>query len=273
MTTDSALSPLGERTPFGDATASPFVGGGAKADFAGRIVRSFNTWAYKREQPSDPTLLRSAVNMAVTRSVAVPFVLYWGKGPRRNLAPPDEQCLNYIATLGQRVRECYPPGASFTLLLTDTHADLNEHPAADVDCYFNAIQHAANARGFTCRTLSDVARTQPTDGTTVTTDIAPVDILDVLTGSAAKWYGGAGSPTDGAARYFQLNMQEKRAVEQQYPDSIFVTFNSSRHRLLFPERLPIFYMYSLKKGVAVKPWFLSEHAVTDGAAASFAQTD
>ena len=28
--------------------------------------------------------------------------------------------------------------------------------------------------------------------------------------------------------------------------------------LLFPDTMPIFYMYSLKRGVAVKPWFLPD---------------
>jgi hypothetical protein len=59
-----------------------------------------------------------------------------------------------------------------------------------------------------------------------------------------------------------MNMIERRAVELAFPRSIFVTFNGSEFRGLFPQRLPIFYMYSLRRGVSVKPWFLSTDAVS-----------
>ena len=35
-----------------------------------------------------------------------------------------------------------------------------------------------------------------------------------------------------------------------------MTFNGSDVRDLFPSNMPIFYMYSLKRGTAEKPWFL-----------------
>ena len=53
-------------------------------------------------------------------------------------------------------------------------------------------------------------------------------------------------------------MVEKRAVELAFPNSIFVTFSPSEFRYLFPDTLPIFYMYSLRRGTGVKPWFLKE---------------
>jgi hypothetical protein len=54
----------------------------------------------------------------------------------------------------------------------------------------------------------------------------------------------------------RLNMIEKQAVEAAFPDAIFITFNGSEFRSLFPDRMPIFYMYSVRRGVAVKPWFM-----------------
>ena len=51
-------------------------------------------------------------------------------------------------------------------------------------------------------------------------------------------------------------MIEKQAVEAAFPDAVFVTFNGSGLRPLFPDRMPVFYMYSVRRGVAVKPWFM-----------------
>ena len=92
-----------------------------------KIVQAFNTWAYKREQPSDIALLSSVVARAVQQRLPVPLVLYWGKGPRSQMAEPDEICLDFLASMERRIESVYPNGAQFFLLLTDTHAQLNHH--------------------------------------------------------------------------------------------------------------------------------------------------
>jgi hypothetical protein len=79
------------------------------------------------------------------------------------------------------------------------------------------------------------------------------DILKRLATSAAKWYHGDESPERAALIYYRLNMIEKRAVEIAFPQSIFITFNGAKLRCLFPKQLPIFYMYSPRRGVSVKP--------------------
>lgn len=81
-------------------------------------------------------------------------------------------------------------------------------------------------------------------------------MLEKLGACAAKWFRGEGTVEEGAARYLQMNMIEKRSVQFAFSRSIFVTFNGSEFRSLFPERMPIFYMYSLRRGTSVKPWFL-----------------
>ncbi len=70
-----------------------------------------------------------------------------------------------------------------------------------------------------------------------------------------------GKPVDGAIAYYDMNMVEKRAVELEFPHAIFITFSGREMRELFPDRLPIFYMYSVRKGVGVKPWFIDDGGV------------
>jgi prepilin-type processing-associated H-X9-DG protein len=234
---------------------------------AERVLQSFNTWAFKREQPSDPQLMLAFIVRALERHEPIRFVLYWGKGPRHALAGPDVQCLDYLCGLERRVRETYPHGGSINLLFTDTHAKLNGFPSEEIERYFTAVGDAATERGFGCFRLGRIARVA---GDTVGCgphDPFPAETLRRLSRCAEKWYKGDGTAEGGALKYFEMNMREKRAVEQAFPHSIFITFNSSDYRILFPDRLPIFYMYSLKKGVAAKPWFLSEETsdCSDGA--------
>ncbi len=222
-----------------------------------KILQAFNTWAFKREQPDNVPSLLQAISGAAQLARPVPFVLYWGKGPRCGLDAPDTACLDYLALLGSRVRRVYEPGASFRLIFTDTHATLNGHPPKDMEDYFDAVEDAACQRGFSgCRLSELVFAAEAAGAIDLADEDIPDDVRAKLGACAAKWFRGEGTPEEGAARYLQMNMIEKRAVQFAFPHSIFVTFNGSEYRSLFPDRMPVFYMYSLRRGTSVKPWFL-----------------
>lgn len=220
------------------------------------IIKSFNTWAFKREQPGNPERLVPMVEAAAREGRPLEFVLYWGKGPRSDIAAPDLACLDYLGQLADRVRQAYAPGAIFRLIFTDTHASLNGHPAEVADAYFGAIDAAAQARGFASTRLSDVVAFAREIGADTTGEEPSGEVLASLIACAAKWYRGEGSTEQGALDYHRMNMVEKRSVAAVFPGAVFVTFNGSEFRDLFPATMPIFYMYSLRRGVGVKPWFM-----------------
>jgi hypothetical protein len=230
---------------------------------AAKVLRTFNTWTFKREQPSDPQLLLRVVAEAMAARKPVPFLLYWGKGPRHEVATPDQQCLDFLASLAERVRGAYAHGAAMRLILTDTHAELNGHAAQNIARYYDDVRSEARRRGFdTCllgqlvKAAGSLATAAPLD------DVVSAKMLENLIASAQKWYRGNATPEEGALAYLRMNLIEQRVVERAFPNSIFVTFNGSQLRPLFPRQLPIFYMYSLKRGVGVKPWFMSAEPTT-----------
>jgi hypothetical protein len=225
-----------------------------------KVLQAFNTWAFKREQPSDPRLMLDIIADSIARAKPVPFVLYWGKGPRSRLDLPDIECLDYLDALARRVRDMYEPGVAITLIFTDTHAKLNGHPPHSIGEYFAGVEVGARQRGFATCWLGDLTRTAEAAGHE--TDDAPHDMLAKLSACAMKWYRGDGTADQGALQYYRMNMVERRAVELAFPAAIFLTFNGSEYRSLFPERLPIFYMYSLRRGVSVKPWFLPQDGMS-----------
>jgi hypothetical protein len=222
-----------------------------------KVLQAFNTWAFKREQPDSVASLQEAIAGAIQFARPVPFVLYWGKGPRCDLAEPDTACLDFLASFGSRVRQVYAPGASFKLIFTDTHANLNGHAPEAIESYFDDVERAARERGFDACWLSELVFAAEAAGAIDLADEhIPHEMLEKLGACAAKWFRGEGTVEEGAARYLQMNMIEKRSVQFAFPRSIFVTFNGSEFRSLFPARMPIFYMYSLRRGTSVKPWFL-----------------
>lgn len=233
---------------------------GATHRDATAILQSFNTWAYKREQPSDRAVLLEVIERRRAASGPIHFVLYWGKGPRSAVAAPDLACLTYLDGMGQKIARAYVPGARFTICLTDTHARLNGHAEEAIENYYAEVDRAARARGMRTVRLSGVVAAYEAGAARGNGGVSEAEVSAAMVGSlercAAKWYRGGGAAEEGARRYLAMNMVERRAVEAIFPDSIFVTFNGRAYRDLFPRSMPIFYMYSLKRGTSVKPWFL-----------------
>ncbi len=192
-------------------------GASSKALDPQSIIKSFNTWAFKREQPGNPERLVPVVEAAMRAGRPLEFVLYWGKGPRTGIAAPDLACLDYLGQLAERVRQAYPPGAIFRLIFTDTHAALNGHAEAAADAYFGAIDAAAQARGFTSTRLGDVVAFAREIGADTPEEEPSGAILASLIACAAKWYRGEGSTEQGALDYHRMNMVEKRAVAAAFP--------------------------------------------------------
>jgi hypothetical protein len=224
------------------------------------VVAAFNTWAFKREKPSDLDLLNAFVDTAIEAEDKLSFVLYWGKGPRSYACAPELDCLSFLSRLADRVKQAYPLGAIFDLVFTDTHARLNGHGELEMAKYFEDVARHADSDLFRFHRLSDCIINC---GQEVNNPETPTtELLDELEKSASKWFRGEGTPRQAAATYFAMNMRERRAIEASFPRSIFTTFNGSTFRCLFPTSLPIFYMYSIKKGVAIKPWFLPDPANT-----------
>jgi hypothetical protein len=227
---------------------------------AEKVLRAFNTWAFKREQPSDPQLMLQVIANAMTQQTPVPFVLYWGKGPRSEAGAPEVECLDYLAALASRVKAAYPLGTAIKLILTDTHAELNGHAREAIAKYFEDVTRLAAQRGIETCWLGQLVKAAGQFATAAPLeDIVPTETLSKLTASAAKWYRGPGTSEDGALTYLRMNLIEQRVVERAFPQAIFVTFNGSELRCLFPKQLPIFYMYSLRRGFGVKPWFLAAY--------------
>lgn len=220
------------------------------------VCAAFNTWAFKRQQPTEPKLLLRFVERAVQRQLPIEFVLYWGKGPRHALAHPERECLQFLQQMTARIANVYVPGAKIVLIGTDTHAILNGHSPNSLDTYFAQLSRAAAEHGFSFRHLSEIVNKH--DDRTSKQSLNPEPrLFEKLKPCADKWYRGDGESTEGALKYHAMNMVEREAVELEFPESIFVTFNNSEFRELFPMNLPVFYMYSLRKGCSVKPWFIT----------------
>lgn len=225
-----------------------------QATGAAAVLASFNTWSFKREQASDVDQIETRIDAAMQAGRPIPFILYWGKGPRDTAARPDAACIDYLSRLAQRIKGTYPEGCAIRLIFTDTHALINGHSPERIASYFGGVRAYAEAAGFSSSLLSEVVCRSCL--ASLEDEVIDAQHVATLSRSAERWYRGPGTMREGAIRYLRTNMLERRALEVVFPEVIFLTFNGSDQDFLFPERLPRFYMYSLRKGFSIKPWFL-----------------
>ena len=61
---------------------------------AEKVLQTFNTWAFKREQPDNPLLMLQLIAHSIAAGEPIPFVLYWGKGPRSAMTRPMSNVWN-----------------------------------------------------------------------------------------------------------------------------------------------------------------------------------
>jgi hypothetical protein len=199
------------------------------------------------------------ISRAVAAKEPVPFVMYWGKGLRPLLAAPEHSCLDFLASMLHRVANVYRPGAKMSLVFTDTHASLNGHSRESIESYFADFTAAATSRGFEVGKLSSLMTAADRAAfveISRSSERPPDELMASLAVSAGKWFKGEGTCEEGALRYYRANMVERRVIGAKFRDTIFVTFNGSSLRSMFPDNLPIFYMYSVRHGISDKPWFL-----------------
>jgi len=233
---------------------------------ADKVLKSFNTWSFKRQQPDTPERLARAVEHALADGRPVEFVMYWGRGPRRHAAEPEAQCLDYLGSLIHRVELAYPIGAALHLVFTDTHARINGYDDVSTARYFLEVAKLAGAKGFSTVAMSEVmGEAGPIREIPEDEHLPGSALLAKLSASAAKWHRGRATPVEAARFYFRANLRERQAIERVYPLAIFITFNGGDLRPLFPENLPIFYMYSLRRGTSEKPWFIDAPVLKDSA--------
>ena len=269
---------VGHTTPGGNSRAElPVRHNFQQRVTADQILRAFNTRSFRRENPDSRETLLAIISRSLNAQDPVPFMMYWGKGLRPVLAAPEHTCLDYLASMFGRIKDRYRPGAKMTLVFTDTHAQLNGHSQESIETYFADLVVAAEARGFQICKLSSLMSTADLDSIVPHAEDRPSDeLLAGLSVSAAKWFRGEGTPEEGALLYYRANMIERRVTEASFGHTIFITFNGSSMRSLFPLNMPIFYMFSVRPGVSDKPWFLppdfSERSRQDNVRADTAES-
>ena len=214
------------------------------------IFDSFKTRKFKREQPSDENLFFEVICQSVKKNEPIKFVTYWWKGERNEMWEHETQALEFLHSMFENINQKYTHKTKLSIIYTDTHARINGFNGEEIELYERSLRNATEKYGYNVLLMSDILKLEKYSEIDIESDF-----LDTLVVSASKHYKWNENIETIAKWYYQQNQNEKKQVAKMFENHIFLTYNGRSMNQLFPEKMPIFYMYSTKRGNSEKPWF------------------
>ncbi len=235
------------------------------------IATSLQSRQVLRSPILEPLAIRQILQHSLTSSQPVQFLAYWGCGKRDSISEVDRQTLLKLIELTHRVRRVKQVVPKLTLIFTDQHARNNRIPEDRQQYYFGAVAEYAQKLGVKTIFLSELwASAGLTHDQILKKRREPefeslwfeLPHREALILQARKHFEHEGDPEEAAKLYYLHCRAEAPIVRQQYPQSIFTTYNSSSFDFLLPD-LPKLHIYSFKHGTSVKPWFVGKPVNAD----------
>ncbi len=183
----------------------------------------------------------------------VQFVSFWGAGFKAKVGASDRRAVAHAvhlcATIGARLEA----PTRLTLLLTDTHARLNEIPRECAEAYMASMSALAAAFRVDTMRLSELPGYDRIEQRDVGLPDDAVKGMSRYTRAAHRF----GLGQEGAIRYLRLRRSERKLVSQQFPDAILLSGDRPSDKFLLPE-LPTVFFYTGGPGNNHKPWLEAE---------------
>lgn len=223
---------------------------------AHNILEVFNTWQYKREQPNTTQKILESILKNIQKKRPIPFVMYWGKGKKKTANTKEKEALAFLHKMLGGIKNIYPPGFTVKIIFTDTHATLNGYNENEIKQYYDSVSYLKTKYNFNFLYLSELVEYKEEVLLEKVEDIKiNPKLMNSLINSSKKHFKKEKDFVLGAKLYYLQNQIEKKIIDKTFSNSIFLTYNSNELDGILPEKIPLFYMYSLKKGTSIKPWF------------------
>lgn len=227
------------------------------------VVEALTSRRFRRAPCHKEAELRRRAQSAIMAARPLELLMFWGCGPRREVAGPDLAALAALGQLLDAVRRAAPVEARADVIFTDVHAAGNGYPEGHSSGYFGQIERAAAgfdvafhresaiwARGGLTRELV----LEFTGSVEFEAKWRTFPLRDRFVAQAERHSRRADRV--GAARgYYATCLLEREVFRTFFPRSIFLTYNGPEFNECFPD-LPTLYVYPGPRGRTDKPWFV-----------------
>ena len=209
----------------------------------------------------------------------VKTVMLWGAGRKKHANWAEEEAFAMLHTLDEKAKEVYEPGLEIRILNTDTHGVFNWAEPEEVLSYQADILKLAKDNSFAfsrlarliwlkygicgdeilraCKSHSEISEKGPGW-------FNYVPNKDIYVEQAKKHHRPYGveikddlDAKNYVKQYYMMRHLEKKPLELEFNDHLFLTFSDPRTRDTLPE-LPTAYLWSLKRGTSEPPWFIDD---------------
>ena len=212
------------------------------------------------------------------------FIQYWGASGKSSPDTHDYQSLLNLFGFLRIVEKHYQMTVQLTVIFTDTHLMLNGYDRQPYQQYFKQIRQVLNQFNYEHILMSELlvpflkrkaikdvdslilSLIEESRLFNVPESLQQNESFSLLKRSASKhscryfnklFFNDLCFETNeqAAYAYVLLNQLEKKYIEANYPQSVFLTYSSCEERALVAPLLPTLQIFSLHPGVRSRPWF------------------
>lgn len=206
---------------------------------------------YKREKPLNSILLKKVISENIYKNKPLNFVMYWGKWYRNSFSDVESIVFERLYKYFSYITKYYTPWINLSIIYADSHAKLNWFDNYSIDSYKNSLKNFELKFWFKLFSMSELYKDIIDDNF-----ILNEAFIEELVKKTKKHYLWEEDYYLVAKKYYLMNLKEKKNIEERFNDSIFLTYNWSDMNEILPTKLPIVYIYSLKRWISNKPWFI-----------------
>ncbi|MFH0817558.1 MAG: asparagine synthase-related protein [Candidatus Micrarchaeota archaeon] len=222
-----------------------------------KIMKVLESSEFSIFSPRHEERLKKIVRGCIVKNKSIKLFMLWGVWRKNGINFADVEAVEILGKMLSKIKNEHGPGANLTIVLTDSHAELNGVEKKEIygyDSYMASIERYARSKGYETKRLSEVLGKASLGGIgEEARKIEGGEIWGNLVSSAEKYYGGK-DKLEGARAYVGRRLAEKPILSKIFEGSIFLTYNGPRYDALAPD-LPTLYIISNKKRESGKPWF------------------
>lgn len=229
------------------------------------ILDSIASGKFQRAPMDTSDAVYTIIQNALITHTQVCLAGLWGCGIRPHVNDADTQALAQLVAIRDTMNEAAGKEIiSVHLILADMHATVNEVPQETMQSYLSAIKDHAERAHMHCTYLSmiwqehvldytiEIARINTPEFHALWHDLA---IKDELIQQALQRGFTPERAEQVAWTYYTIRCAERKALEETYRNAIFFTYGLDQEKIFLPSR-PIMHIFSLKKGISQRPWFM-----------------
>lgn len=230
------------------------------------IVQSINTKRILRKKldENEVELLTQLLSKVIAKGLPLPFVMLWGAGRRKAVGCWEEYAVRQLRKLDERINLSWTKGMLLDIIYADVHGKMNRLPEESIVGYYESLSHFFRKEApFVKRfiRLSDLWNHHGMNSKTIESMRQESSKYEshpcyrhILENTRAHYQGA--NEREGALEYIATRLSDKRLLIHFFAGYIQLTYNHPGLSFLQPALFTL-YIWSLKKGTNLAPWYLS----------------